>query len=137
MNVDVALRLAAAGLHVFPVTPDNRKRPSVRGSWRENSTTDERTIAAWWRIRTGHLPAIDLGKAGLLVLDGDRHADEHGEIKHDGVDALRKIFREHGTPLKLNPVVWTPSGGVHVYFQCPTGFGNAEGDLPEGINVRG
>jgi Bifunctional DNA primase/polymerase, N-terminal len=136
-NVDVALRCAHAGLHVFPVSPDGRKRPTVRGSWRENSTTDETTIVTWWRTRASHLVAVDLHKAGLLVVDGDRHADKDGVILHDGVDALRKLFREHNTSLKANPIVWTPSGGVHLYFRCPPGFGNREGDLPEGINIRG
>jgi Bifunctional DNA primase/polymerase, N-terminal len=136
-NVNIALRCARAGLHVFPVSPDSRKRPTVRGSWRENSTTDTKTIEAWWRIRAIHLPAVDLHKAELLVLDGDRHPDANGEIIDDGVEALRTLFRERGTSVKLNPVVWTPSGGVHLYFKCPPGFGNAEGDLPAGINVRG
>jgi hypothetical protein len=136
-NVDVALRCARAGLHVFPVSPDSRKRPTVRGSWRENSTRDKTTITTWWRTRASHLPAIDLHKAELLVLDGDRHPDANGEILDDGVEALRTLFRERGASVKLNPVVWTPSGGVHLYFKSPPGFGNAEGDLPAGINVRG
>jgi hypothetical protein len=136
-NVDVALRLARAGFHVFPCTPNKNKKPSVRGSWRENSTTDTKLIETWWRVRASHLVAIDLHKAQLLVIDGDRHADEDGVIHHDGVDALRNLFREHGTSLKANPIVWTPSGGIHVYCKCPPGFGNREGDLPEGINIRG
>jgi hypothetical protein len=136
-NLDIALRCARAGLHVFPVTPDGRKVPSVRGRWREYSTLDETQIRTWWRVRASHLPAIDLHKAGLLVLDGDRHPDANGEITDDGVDALRTLFRKHRSDVKLNPVVQTPSGGVHVYFRCPPGFGNCEGDLPAGINVRG
>jgi hypothetical protein len=136
-NLDVALRCAHAGLHVFPVTPDSRKRPTVRGSWREYSTTDDATIRTWWRVRASHLPAIDLHKAGLLVLDGDRHPDDNGEIIDDGVETLRSLFRKHRSDVKLNPVARTPSGGVHVYFKCPPGFGNREGDLPAGINVRG
>jgi hypothetical protein len=135
MNVDIALRLARAGLHVFPCTPD--KLPSVRGSWRENSTTDQSTIASWWRVRTSHLVAIDLGKAELLVIDGDRHPNGDGVVNHDGVQALHDLFREHGTSLKHHPMTRSPSGGVHIYCKNPHGFGNSEGDLPKGINIRG
>jgi hypothetical protein len=136
-NVDVALRLALAGFHVFPCTPDKHKKPTVRGSWRENSTTKTKLIETWWRVRANHLVAIDLHKAQLLVIDGDRHPDKEGVIHHDGVDALRDLFREHNTSLKPNPIVRTPSGGIHVYCICPPGFGNREGDLPHGINIRG
>jgi hypothetical protein len=136
-NLDIALRCARTGLHVFPVTPDDRKVPSVRGHWPEYSTTDETQIRTWWRVRANHLPAIDLRKAGLLVLDGDRHPNADGAIANDGVNALRSLFRKHGSNAKLNPKVRTPSGGVHIYFKCPPGFGNRRGGLPPGIDVRG
>jgi hypothetical protein len=141
-NLEVALRCAEAGLHVFPCHPSSRpdpssKTPTIR-KWRDNSTTNIGTIESWWRFRRGHLVAIDLHKAGLLVVDGDCHPDkETGEIVHDGVEALRNLFREHGCNVENNPVVRTPSDGVHVYFKCPPGFGNTEGDLPDGINIRG
>jgi hypothetical protein len=80
--------------------------------------------------------AIDLHKAGLLVLDGDRHPDDDGVIHHDGVEALRDLFRAHGYSAKGNPVAWTAGGGVHVYFRS-RGLGNGTGDLPAGIDVRG
>jgi hypothetical protein len=134
-NLGVAIRCAEAGLHVFPCNP-SRKTPTIR-SWRENSTTDIGTIENWWRIRANHLVALDLHKAGLLAIDGDRHPNKDGEVIHDGVDALRDLFQKHGASAKSNPVVWTPGGGVHVYFGCPPGFGNAEGSVPDGINIRG
>ena len=136
-NCAVALRLARAGLHVFPCSPDKFKKPTVRGSWRDNSTTDPQTIETWWRIRANHLVALDLHKAGVLVLDGDRHPAEDGVLHHDGVDELRRLFRKNKCSFKCNPITITPSGGVHVYFANATGFGNREGDLPDGINVRG
>jgi hypothetical protein len=135
-NLDVALKCARAGLHVFPVTPDKSKRPTVRGNWRENSTADATTIRKWWSIRTSHLVAIDLGKSNLLILDGDRHPNEDGEIINDGVEALRNLFRTHGGDARHCPGVWTPTGGIHLYLRA-CGFGNASGDLPEGVDVRG
>jgi Bifunctional DNA primase/polymerase, N-terminal len=135
-NLAVALACADAGLFVFPCNPITQN-PSVKGNWRVNSTNDARIIKEWWSERAGHLVAIDLGKSGLLALDGDRHPNRHGEIVDDGVDALRNLFRQHGYSLKPHPAVWTPSDGVHVYFRSPEDFGNGEGDLPPGINVRG
>jgi hypothetical protein len=135
VNLDTAIRSAKAGLHVFPCNPVG-KRPSIV-KWRDNSTTDIGIIESWWRIRANHLVAIDLHKAGLLAVDGDRHPDEDGEIVHDGVEALRNLFIEHRYGLKQHPVVRTPADGVHVYFRCPPGFGNREGNLPDGINIRG
>jgi hypothetical protein len=135
-NCTVALRNAEAGLHIFPCSPAT-KRPSIH-SWRKNSTTDPATIENWWRSRANHLVGIDLHKAGLLVLDGDRHPDENGEIIHDGVDAIRNLLEANGSNAWSNPVVWTPGGGVHIYFRCAAGgFGNAAGNLPDGIDVRG
>ena len=144
LNGELALRLARAGLHVFPVKivlegGKPQKRPRTR--WRlggvgQHSSTDESIIRRWWRLWPDDMVGIDLGKAGLLVLDGDRHADENGEVLHDGVEALRDLFRGH--LLKGHPVTWTASGGgVHVYFKAPPDFGNGTGDLPPGIDVRG
>jgi Bifunctional DNA primase/polymerase, N-terminal len=134
-NCGVALDLASAGFHVFPCRSDN-KRPSIR-EWRDNSSTDLQQIEAWWRVRASHLVGIDLHKAGLLVVDGDRHPDEDGVIHHDGVDSLRELFRGHGTSAARYPITRTPSGGIHIYCKSPPGFGNRRGDLPEGIDVRG
>ena len=139
MNGELALRLARAGLHVFPVKiEDGKQRP--RTKWRhggagQHSSTDESIVRRWWQLWPTDMVGVDLGKAELLVLDGDRHADEHGEVHHDGVEALRDLFRGH--TLKDHPVTWTAGGGVHVYFIAPPGFGNGTGDLPPGIDVRG
>jgi hypothetical protein len=132
--IEIAIKLARAGISVFPCEPA-RKTPSIR-KWRDNSTTDIPTIERWWRVRANHLVAIDLHKAGLLVLDGDRHPDDDGVIYHDGVEALRDLFRAHGYGAKGNPVTWTAGGGVHVYFRSRR-LGNGTGDLPSGIDVRG
>jgi Bifunctional DNA primase/polymerase, N-terminal len=139
MSVDVALKLASVGLHVFAVRiVDGDKVP--RTKWRyggvgQCSTTDENIIRKWWRWWPTDMIGIDLAKAGLLVLDGDRHPDENGVIIHDGVQALRELFRAYS--LRLHPIAWTPSGGVHIYFKAPPGFGNRRGNLPPGIDVRG
>src|SRR5262249_50547663 len=46
---------------------------------------------------------------------------------------------QHGANLSAVPITHTPGNGYHFYFQQPDGepLGNREGDLPDGINVRG
>ena len=101
-NLNVALKCAHAGLHVFPVTPDKRKKPTVRGNWREYSTNDPATIGKWWSIRANHPVAIDLGKSDLLILDGDLHPNADGEVLNDGVDGIRELFRANGDNARRN-----------------------------------
>jgi hypothetical protein len=127
-NRAFALRHAEAGLPVFPCGPD--KRPLV--AWRDESTADPARVAELWAKFPGALPAIDLAKAGLVVLDGDRHGGA------DGVTALRELLQQHGFDHRQHPGVRTPNDGVHVYFrQNGSALTNARGDLPEGIDIRG
>lgn len=129
-NLAVALRLAEAGLHVFPT--DQRKRPLIR-DWDTASTTDPAIIRAWWRVRRGALATIDLRKAGLVVIDADRHGGP------DGVAAWLALARERHNELSDCPHVRTPNDGLHVYFRQPKGepLRCRAGKLPHGIDVKG
>lgn len=131
-NRALAFDLARAGLAVFPVRgagPDAKKPcPSVR--WGDDATTDAHAIESWWRRWPDAMPAIHLGRSGLLVVDLDRH--DGGE---DGIKAWDEVNRG-----VTAPVVDTPSGGRHIYFRQPEGraHGNREGLLKgRGINIRG
>lgn len=109
-NLDVALELAEVGVSVFPATSD--KKPLVK--WRDESTTDSAKIKAWWRQFPNALPAIDVGKSGLVVIDADRHGGP------DGVQAFYELVKELGLDVSACPVVRTPSGGLHFYFRQPS-----------------
>ena len=126
-NRELAKRLAEAGIAVFPAGPD--KRPLLR--WRELSSSDPEAIELMWQRWPDAVPAIDLGKSDLVVLDGDRHGGP------DGRTALLELLkRQHG--FEGAPIVETPSGGIHVYFdQNGHELTNARGDLPAGVDVRG
>lgn len=131
-NRALALDLARAGLAVFPVRgagPDAKKPcPSVR--WGDDATTDTGAIESWWRRWPDAMPAIHLGRSGLLVVDLDRH-----EGGADGLAAWDEVNRG-----VVAPAVDTPSGGRHIYFRQPEGraHGNREGLLKgRGINIRG
>lgn len=128
-NRDLALRLGEATLPVFPCRLDNR-RPLVR--WRDESTADPERIAELWERHPGALPAIDLAKAGLVVLDGDQHGGP------DGVAALRDMFQQRGFDCRQHPGVRTPRNGIHVYLrQNGSALTNSPGNLPAGIDIRG
>jgi hypothetical protein len=128
-NHDCAARLAAAGLAIFPCDP--KKRTPLFEGWRTSSSSDVASVEGWWKQWPGAVPALDLAKAGLLVLDGDRH---HPGV--DGVAALRRLLQ--GMPVAASPMVKTPRDGVHVYFRQPEpALGNARDGLPDGIDVRG
>jgi hypothetical protein len=107
------------------------KKPLI--PWRRLSSSDTDAVLQWWRQYPDALPAIDLEKAELMVLDGDRHGGP------DGRAALRELLkRQADYHAAATPRCLTPNDGAHVYFnQNGHELTNARGDLPEGIDVRG
>src|SRR4051794_30068095 len=130
-NKATALELTAAGLAVFPLRAHDR-HPLV--AWSSESTTDAATVTRWWQLYPQALPGLDLGKCGLVVLDGDRH-----DPRVDGVAALRQLFKQQaGLQLSMVPMVRTPRDGVHTYFaQATPALTNRRGQLPAGVDIRG
>jgi bifunctional DNA primase/polymerase-like protein/uncharacterized protein DUF5906/primase-like protein len=137
-NLAVARNLAAAGIAVFPAlvfwdsqTGKWKKKPLVK-HWQKAATTDRKQIETWWKMYPGAVPGIELGRAGLIVIDADRHGGP------DGVAALDALTMEHNG-LPVGPVTNTAGGGKHHIFRQPNGetFGNRKGALPDGIDVRG
>ncbi|CAN1546999.1 Prim_Pol domain containing protein [Rhabdaerophilaceae bacterium] len=136
VNLPLARAYAKAGLPVFTISPDT-KQPNQRGNWREYSTTDIPKIEAMFARRPSSLVAIDIGKAGLVVIDCDRHG------KGDGVANFKDLIDQLGIDVAGVPKVRTPSGGVHLIFAQPedaasTGIiTNRRGGMPDAIDVRG
>jgi hypothetical protein len=130
-NYDLAVRLATAGLAVFPLRRNDR-HPLV--AWRRESTTDTAVVTKWWQQYPQALPGLDLTRCGLVVLDGDRH-----DPRVDGVAALRQLLSQPPTAdLTAVPMTRTPRDGVHVYFRQPSAaLTNRRGSLPAGIDIRG
>jgi hypothetical protein len=130
-NLTAALALAAAGMPIFPAGPD--KRPLLAG-WQEKASTEEEQIRKWWHTHPAALPAIVVGRAGLVVIDCDRHPGGN-----DGIKAFNQLVIGKGTKLANVPMTKTARGGAHLFFKQPTGepLGNGRGELPDGIDVRG
>ena len=80
------------------------------------------------------LPAIVVGRAGLVVIDCDRHPG--GD---DGIKAFNRLLSANGGNLADVPITKTANGGAHLFFKQPKGepLGNGRGELPDGIDVRG
>ena len=130
-NLTSALNLATAGLPVFPAGPD--KRPLLAG-WQEKATTEEEQLRKWWDTHPAAVPAIVVGRAGLIVIDCDRHPGGN-----DGIEAFNRLLSTNGGNLADVPMTKTARGGAHLFFKQPKGkaLGNGRGDLPDGIDVRG
>src|SRR5215472_4718974 len=130
-NLTAALSLAAAGLPVFPAGAD--KRPLLAG-WQEKASTEEEQLRKWWDSHPTALPAIVVGRAGLVVIDCDRHPG--GD---DGIKAFNRLLSANGGNLADVPITKTANGGAHLFFKQPKGepLGNGRGELPDGIDVRG
>lgn len=132
-NLSVALDLARQGIPVFPCHPGGEKvkQPLQGVFWRTAATTDERRVARWWEQHPDALPAINLERADLIVIDCDGAG---------GIEDWDKICS--GRPDSAS-IVETPSGGEHRYFKRGgRPLGNGRGSLPakrghDGIDVRG
>ena len=111
---------------------NGRKYPVAR-NWQDrvwSEFTDEER-QGW----TGY--GVNCGRAGLVVIDCDRHDDSA-----DGVKNFHDLCDEHGFDPEETFAVSTPSGGVHYYFSRKgvdedLKIGNSPGGLPDGVDVRG
>ncbi len=112
-----ALYLGPAGRCAHP-----GKCPRVK--WRDSSTTDAGQIRQWWSWWPTANIGIDCGKSGLLALDADLYKDAYAG----------PVDLDENTVTTL-----TGGGGVHLWYAMPEGalWGNAKGDLPPGIDIRG
>jgi hypothetical protein len=137
-NAMAAKRLASSGLAVFPAivcwngaAKKLDKKPAIK-SWQEAASTEAKQADIWWQQYPNAVPAIELGRAGLVVIDLDRHLGAD-----DGVTAFKTLRGDKALP--LFPVVRTAGNGFHLIFRQPEGepLGNSRGNLPAGIDVRG
>ena len=137
-NINVALDLARQGFHVFPChsSGERSKEKSPLGvySWTKECTTDTIQIQKWWSRYPHAAVGLALGKSNLIVVDADRH-----DPKADGVEAFGALMAAHNYAPHNVPVAVTPNAGTHFFYRQKAGetHGNSEGNLPDGINIRG
>jgi hypothetical protein len=122
-----ALRLAAAGLPVFPC--DAQKKPRVR--WRESATSNSAVIREWWSRWPDSLPAVPMGEpSDLWIADLD--------VAPDGEPLGERSAQELGiVPAEHPYAIRTRRGGWHLPFRWRNGLpGNTAHRLP-GVDSRG
>jgi hypothetical protein len=138
INLAAALELGAGGVPVFPAEllwngekGKFDKKPCING-WKDNATNDSEVLKRWWDQYPYAVPGIALGKAGLIVIDPDRHPGAA-----DGVAALKELLGDR--ILQPTPTTKTAGNGFHFVYRQPDGepLGNGTGSLPPGIDVRG
>lgn len=108
-NLDAALRYAAHGWPVFPLSPGT-KVPLPKSHGLLEATTDERQLVCWWDRHPDRNIGVATGKPGPDVLDVDTHGD-----RGNGFAAWNRLHRAGlvGSP---QATVQTPSRGLHAYF---------------------
>ena len=121
---DAALAYAKRGWPVFPCRLD--KTPYTTNGV-NGATTDAEQIEKWWKRWPGANIAVNVGEAGMMVLDLDPGHD---------IEALeRNIGELPETGLRQR----TPRGGVHLFFALKPDEHAAPsaGKLAQAVDVRG
>lgn len=146
INVYVAaLRYAAAGYHVYPVTlglkENGKKKVTVHVKWSEASTTDTAQITAWFGPGTPYAGAgigIDCDKSGIVVVDLDEGVAEGGRVKA-GIANWNELIGQHGGAEWEPFRVQTRSGGGHLFFRqrADAPVFNTAGKVAVDVDTRG
>lgn len=121
-----------AGSRYTPADPDYEcdkagKHPR-HGNWETRATCDAGQIRKWWRAWPNANIGIACGPTGLVAID----IDSYKEAAAAGA-ALDAADSETVTNL-------TGGGGQHLIYLHPEDgpqIGNADGNLPDWVNVRG
>lgn len=122
-----ALAYANTDVRVFPVA---RNKHPLTEHGKKDATTDEATIAGWWRRwPDANVAAVTGRAAGFFVLDVDP--------RHGGDVALAELQARHG-PLPETLTCRTGGGGFHVYLLHPGGdIKTSQSKLGAGLDVLG
>ena len=106
------------------------KIPPARSHGFHDATRDPDLIKAMWMHRPLSNIGIRTGPASdLFVLDVDP--------RHRGDESLERLIAKHGS-LPHTFTVWTPGGGMHLYFRWPgISLRSTAGALDDGLDTRG
>jgi hypothetical protein len=120
MTRDAAIAATMRGWAVFPCRPGD-KRPAVQ-DWENRACADPARVARYWPSPR-HNYGIACGPSGLVVLDLDAHGELPDEWQLPGINDGRDVFYQvcewAGMDWPSTYTVFTPSGGMHLYFRAP------------------
>lgn len=128
-----ALRLAALGYYIFPLSPGH-KIPPKGMAFKERATRDAKQIRAWWKENPNYNIGIYTGRFGddedeaLFVLDVDK---KKGAL---GIASLAVLEAEMDLPLTAEQ--YTASGGFHMIYRVPIAVKQGVNVFGPGLDVR-
>jgi len=116
---------AKHGWTIFPLRPKTKEPFGGQGVYCASSDSD--TVSGWWKRYPLANIGLHCGGSNFLALDLDEYKDTFG-----GDGFLGRDDEETVTNL-------TGGGGTHLLYALPEGtrYGNAKGNLPPGIDIRG
>lgn len=116
---------AAHGWEIFPLRPHTKEPYAGLGVYQ--ATSDPGQIERWWAKWPEANIGLHCGGSGLLAIDIDQYKETFA-----GAGPLSRADEETVTSL-------TGGGGTHLLYALPAGvrYGNATGNLPAAIDVRG
>jgi hypothetical protein len=125
--LDAALKLAEAGIPVFPAQPD--KRPAYGLKWKDRATTDAEQLRRWFAGHDELLVGMPLAGINAVAID----VDDPGAVTAE----LSAIL--DGTAFNASRPNSQPGRGHYVFALDDDGWqpSNSAGSLPAGIDVRG
>ena len=118
--LNLALAYAKRGFKVFPVSPYKGKNQPYKGSHGKNdATSDHVQICKMWQQHPDGVPAISCADSGIVIIDVDcKKADSEKAKYKNGFRLLNKLIEKLGK-LPKTVIVYTKSGGLHLYFKLP------------------
>jgi hypothetical protein len=113
------------GWEIFPLRP--RTKEPFAGIGVYQATSDLAQIRQWWTRWPQANVALHCGGSGILAIDLDLYKDTF-----NGGGVLTPDDEQTVTNL-------TGNGGTHLLYKLEDGerYGNAKGNLPSGIDIRG
>lgn len=131
-QLDCALKLASQGFHVFPLAPNTKDKPLIKG-YPTDASTDSSTIKKWWDETPTANIAISTSKfkedEALFVIDVDNKGDK------DGDSELIKLELE-GYEFPPTFEQTTPTGGRHLVYRVPKPLKQGVNVLAPGLDTR-
>jgi hypothetical protein len=130
--LDHALKLAAFGFHVFPITPGEKAPPLIK-HFPTAATRSEIEIKKTWALWPNANIGISTSRFGdddaLLVIDVDNKEGQHGAAE------LLRLEIECGD-LPQTYTQHTPSGGEHLVYRVRTSVRQGVSVLGKNLDVR-
>lgn len=132
-KLENALKLAAFGFYVFPVTA-NKKSPPAFDGWQDGATRDPAVIRSLWsNPATDFNIGISTSKFGdgeaLIVVDVDNKNGGQGDA-----ELLRLEIEGWDLPRTFTQI--TPTGGRHLVFSHSAPVRQSAGILARNIDIR-